>query len=332
MRSTRQRWKEGAWAFLLAASSLTIEFDPRHAHVWVGLALVSTMRPWRQAWKAAAGTALRSAVIWAGLSIAVGLLAQVIAALEPIESGRPWTGRITYLMVLTMLAGLISVLGARNPGAGAWAILMALLVLVFLIPWLEMAGRLRRGAHTGDLQLAAPWTIFYGILVIAGVTNYLPTRYGPAAGAIGAGLALEFLGVTRSDWSELARCRIWLAVAWSLPLASGIAAICAQRPATAQNDVQRLWFWFRDHWGVVWALRVQERFNRSAELARWPMHLTWFGLAPASEQSQDGTINLLPAAEATLRSLVRRFVLPERVDRLLRLNGGESCQSEVPAR
>jgi hypothetical protein len=331
MRPTRQGWKDGAWAFLLAASGLSIGFDSRHAHAWVGLALVSTLQPWRQAWKNAAGTALRTAVIWAGLSVAVGLLAQVVAALEPVESARPWTGRITYLMALTMLAGLISVLGARNPGAGAWAILMALLVLVFLIPWLELAGRLRRGAHTGELQLAAPWTIFYGILVIAGVTNYLPTRYGPAAGAIGAGLALEFLGVTRSDWSELARCRIWLAVAWTLPLAGGLAIICARRPANARNDLERLWFWFRDHWGVVWALRVQERFNRSAVLARWPMRLTWFGLAPASEQSQDEKIDLPVAAEATLRSLVRRFVPPERVDTLLRL-GGESCQSELPAR
>ena len=52
------------------------------------------------------------------------MLAQVVALSEPLESGRPWTARVTYLMVLSILAGLISVLGARNPGGGAWAILM----------------------------------------------------------------------------------------------------------------------------------------------------------------------------------------------------------------
>ena len=212
--------------------------------------------------------------------------------MEAVETGRPWTGRLTYLMVLMILAGLVSVLGARNPGGGAWAILMALLVVVFLIPWLEAGGRLRHGHGMTELQLHSPWTLFYGLLVLAGVTNYMPTRYGPAACALGAGLVLEYLGLTRSDWGDQARTRLWLGVAWTLALAGRLAAVCAGRPSAGRNDLERLWLWFRDHWGVVWALRVQERFNRSAELARWPVRLTWFGLAPASESSGEGTADL----------------------------------------
>ena len=118
------------------------------------------------------------------------------ALLELPETGRPWTGRITYLMVLLLLASLTSVLGARNPGGKAWAILMVLLVVVFLIPWLESGGRLRRTQGLGQVQLDSPWTLFYGLLGLAGVTNFLPTRHGLAALSLGAGLVLEFLGLT----------------------------------------------------------------------------------------------------------------------------------------
>jgi hypothetical protein len=332
MNATRRAWLEGAWACLLTVSAVTIGVDPLHSPIWVGLALAGTLQPWCQAWKAGQGTALRGAIVWGGLAIVLGLVAQLMALNEPLETGRPLTGRITYLMTVLVLAGLISVLGARNPGGGAWAILMALLVLVFLIPWLETAGRLRREIQLAGPQLDAPWTIFYGLLVVAGVTNYLPTRYGPAAGVLGGGLLLEYLGLTRSDWSDLALCRIWLSVAWTLALSGRGALLCSRRSPRDRNALEWLWFWFRDHWGVVWALRVQERFNRSAELARWPARLTWFGLAPPTGTSEQETTNLPSTAEATLRNLFRRFVVPERVDALLLTRGGESCQPQEPAR
>ena len=59
---------------------------------------------------------------------------------------------------------------------------MGILVLVLLIPWLEGPTCSGRPA-AWPLRLDAPWSLFYALLVIAGVTNYLPTRYGPAARA-----------------------------------------------------------------------------------------------------------------------------------------------------
>jgi hypothetical protein len=235
-------------------------------------------------------------------------------------------------MVLSILAGLISVLGARTPGGGAWAILMVLLVVVFLIPWLEAGGRLRQAQGLAQLQLDSPWTLFYGLLVLAGVTNYLPTRYGPASCALGAGLVLEYLGLTRTEWAATTRATIWSAVSWTLALSIWIAEWCAERPSLGRNNLERLWLWFRDHWGVVWALRIQERFNRSAELARWPARLTWFGLAPASSTGADVPLDLPDQAEAALRGLIRRFVAPERVAALLNTSGRGSCHSEQPGR
>ena len=190
-------WRLTVWAVLLVLSGLLVMLVPALAPWGVMIALCGAIRPWLSAWKGALGTALRGALVWAGLTIALGLLAQVQALFELPETGRPWTGRITYLMVLAMLASLTSVLGARNPGGRAWAILMVLLVVVFLIPWLEAGGRLRRPQGLGQVQLDSPWTLFYGLLVLAGVTNFLPTRYGLAALSLGAGLVLEFLGLTR---------------------------------------------------------------------------------------------------------------------------------------
>ena len=243
------------------------------------LVLILGVRTWRAAWKASWGMTLRGALVWAAVAIALGMLAQVVALSEPLESGRPWTARVTYLMVLSILAGLISVLGARNPGGGAWAILMVLLVVVFLIPWLEGAGRLRRAQGLAQLQLDSPWTLFYGLLVLAGITNYLPTRYGPAAIGLGAGLVLEYLGLTRAEWTAPSRAVAWTGVAWLSGASLWLAGWCANQPVSGRNPLERLWFGFRDRWGVVWALRTQERFNRAAELARWPFRLTWFGLA-----------------------------------------------------
>ena len=79
---------------------------------------------------------------------------------------------------------------------------MVVLVVVFLIPWLEERTRLRRAHGLAQLHLDPPWTIFYGLLVLVGVTNYLPTRFGIAAVCLALTFFLEYLG---SDSSRLAR-------------------------------------------------------------------------------------------------------------------------------
>ena len=40
---------------------------------------------------------------------------------EPLATGRPVAGHLTYICTLATLAALISVLEARTPGGGAWA-------------------------------------------------------------------------------------------------------------------------------------------------------------------------------------------------------------------
>ena len=190
------------------------------------------------------------------------------------------------------------------------------------------AGRGWRG-----LQLDSPWTLFYGLLVLAGVTNYLPTRYGPAACAVGAGLVLEYLGLTRTDWSDLAALPIWLAVAWTLPcewLACGLARRSGRPPGRTTwsgsgsgSATTGAWSGPSDP-GTIQPVR---------RVGRWPIRLTWFGLVPAlSLVRREPTIHPPPAAEATLRGLLRRFVAPERIDACSLGSDAETCHPEQPAR
>jgi hypothetical protein len=273
-----------------------------------------------RAWRAARGTALRGAVLWAGVAVGLGL----VAVAEPAVTGKLTAGYATYLATLATLAALLSVLNARRPGGGAWAILMALLVLVFLIPWLEGPGLARPVPGLTRLRLDPPWTLFYGLLVLAGVTNYLPTRYGFAAACLVLGFLLQYLSLTRPGWPPARRTMIWAVVPWTFFLAVCTAGALARRERRARSTLDAAWLWFRDHWGVVWALRVRDRFNQSAEAQGWPIRLGWYGVVPESAEVPD-------AAEATFKSLLRRFVEPERIDEALagtlagpchRLDGG----------
>ena len=274
----------------------------------VALAALSlTIRPLAIGWKATRGLALRPALAWAGVAVGLALAGQVAAFSEPVDAGRPWAGHWAYLSSLATLAALISVFGARRPGGGAWAILMGLLVLVFLIPWLEGSGlRLARDGMD-RLRLDAPWSIFFALLALAGITNYVPTRFGTAALFVGAALATEFAGLIATGWPPSRR-----AAAWSVgPIFLSLGVVRAWGRATSREPappgLASLWLWFRDGWGVVWALRVRERFHRAAEASRWPVRLAWQGVEAADPAA------IPAAAEATFAGLIRRFASEDRV-------------------
>ena len=110
----------------------------------------------------------------------------------------------------------------------------------------------------------------------------------------------------------------WSGVAWTLAASVYMAGWLADQPARGRSNLERIWFWFRDHWGVVWALRTQDRFNRTAELSQWPFRLTWFGLVSTDSAAGDAPITPPEEAEKAFRGLIRRFVDADRIDRLNR--------------
>jgi hypothetical protein len=299
---------------LLAPAAFAIAIDPTHAPLALIVVLVVSARPLIEAWQAVRGTALRPALVWALLALALAVVAQAVALAEPLALGRPLAERFTYLSVLALLAALGSVLNARTPGGKAWACLMMLMVVVFLIPWLEDQTRLRRASALAQLHLDAPWSIFYGLLVVVAVTNYLPTRFGLAAVALSTLFILEFLALSSLGFTPGRRALIWSWVAWTLALSLWIARWNAGRKPPAASSCEKIWFWFRDNWGVVWALRVLERFNRAAEVSRWPVRLTWFGLTPVIGQQDSAPPPSPGETEATFRNLMKRFAESWRLD------------------
>jgi hypothetical protein len=321
-------------AAFLALSALMIALVPDRAPPALALVLLSTAWPWSRAWRSARGTALRPALVWVALAVLAATAAQAVGWGEPVAAGRPWAGRLTYLSTLATLAALVSVLNARAPGNRVWAGLMALLVLVFLIPWLEGPWRLRRAHGLAQLHLDSPWTIFYGLVVLVGLTNYLPTRFGGSAGWLALGFLLEYLGLTRPDWPPERRALLWAAASWTLAAGLWTARRAAGRAPAAHARLERLWFWFRDLWGVVWALRIQERFNRTAALKAWPIRLGWFGLEPVDPAAAARPPEAPAEAEAALRGLLRRFAQPERLDEVLGPEAGaaSSCGQADTAR
>jgi hypothetical protein len=313
-----------AWV-LLGLGGIALAAWPAAAPVLIGAGVATAFGPLARAWKGARGTALRAAVAWCGCALALALAAQVAAWREVPVVGQPLTGHLSYLTSLATLAALTSVLNARTPGGGAWAILMVLLILVFLIPWLEGPNLARDAQGIGRLRLPTPWNVFYVLVVIAGVTNYAPTRYGPATAVLALGFAAEFAGLTRSGDAILAGGRLWSVFPWLLAVAIWTAEGRSRRGREGTSGLERSWFWFRDHWGVVWALRVQERFNCSAEALRWPIRLGWDRVAPASGDGS-GSIDLPIAAEATFQSLLRRFAEPERIEAASSRSEASPCQ------
>jgi hypothetical protein len=277
------------------------------------IALLTTgFYPLARGWIAASGTALRPMLIWAFLSVGLSLVAQVYGLGESLDSGKPVLGRLTYLSTITGLAALLSALNARTPGGGAWALLMAFLVLVLLIPWLEEPGRFRQARGLRVLRLDAPWTIFFLLVAVTGITNYLLTRYGPSAILLGIGELLEYLSLTRDGWSSDARLAAWSGYSWCMVAAIWIA-YRRRRSLRGSIALDRSWFVFRDHWGVVWGLRIAERFNKSAESLRWPCRLRWFGMSILINHEP---YEIPEAATTTFRGLLRRFITPDRLKEL----------------
>jgi len=240
------------------------------------------------------------------------MVSQVVALAEPMPTGRPWAGHGVYLGHLAILAALISVFNARRPGNGAWSLLMGLLFLVFLIPWLQGWGLVHGVRPIDRLRLEAPWSWFFLALAVAGVSNYAPTRYGLSAFFVGGGFVTEWIGLTYQEMPLEVRSRLWTVAGWWWSSALVVAVWRSRRwggQPRSGRDLDRVWFRFRDHWGLVWAVRVADRLNAMARSSHWALSLEWDGLKPSNTNGDDKA-EADPSAQQVLGVLIgllRRF-------------------------
>lgn len=244
---------------------------------WVWLPIALGLGPWLAALRANRQTPLKFAIGWAILAWAawgLALSSDGVAA--------------TYAaLTLSGCAG-VAVLGARNPGAPAWNFVVLGLLAILLLPAAE-------GAVTGAIvQLDTIRIVFLTALLGTVTLNYLPTRLGAAAIAFAVGVVAAIGRITNMtpfdpDTSRTISAVAILGVPW-------LGWIALRFAARSESPVNQLWLGFRDRFGAIWSLRVQEQFNRSAINAGATGRLSW-----RSAQGDD------PTALGRLQALVSKF-------------------------
>jgi hypothetical protein len=266
-------------------------------HVLCWLIMLTAAYPLWRAWRINRRTSLIQAVHW---TIIACVAWELLFAL----GGNPSRSALavgSYIALALTGCAAVAVLGARRPGVTAWNFVVLALLAVDLLP---LAKGVLAGKPT-DVDLVHLLCVAATIAV--GILNYLPTRMAPAALLLLIGCALVFAAMATTAESARSRQHLleigWLAVAcvpwvafWSM----------RSRPRAA-SEFDRLWLAFRNRFGLVWAQRLREQFNRSAAHAGWPVVLRWQGLrltrgagSPDAETQDEMVV--------ALQALMKRFM------------------------
>ena len=300
------------------------------AQVWLtvmlGMACVWFLAP---GWRGLRGTTLRAAWWWAVLAV-VGIAATELTLAYSGHNSNVHDETLRFAAAVLILCPTIAVLGGKRPQNAAWQFIVFSLWGVLALPALEIWMRGR-----GEVLVIDPvrsW--FLLVLVVVGVVNHLPTRFGLAASQFAAGEVL--LLWPHLPFGGLAESRppVWLAMLLLIASVWTARHRAAGAPLVppSSRDVVELRGWsfawrdFRDWFGAVWGVRVMDRVNASAGMYDWPVMLEWDGFVWRRENSSHDITNelgqsntLLEApAEQALRALMRRFVSAEWIDERLK--------------
>lgn len=220
------------------------------------------------------GTTLLDAWCWAWAGSCLWMLGWCCEGIHAISDGV--RDQIWYFTALTVLASLVSILGAKRPMSRVWSFVTVCMLLCLswpaLFSWL-------RGWPPAPLRLMAPALGGYAVVCVMGLGNYVGTRF--LSSAFWLGLALFCLVLPYSDWSDhwgwtSARYRAWataflgMAIIW--PVVWGTSSIRTLAPW------DRVWVDFVNAFGIAWGRRLQERFNETARTAHWGVKLDFYGL------------------------------------------------------
>jgi len=256
------------------------------------------------------GTTLVGPWLW-GLISAAMLTLTSLAAMPPLADHFALSALFTYAAEASTLCPLVALLGARRPQHSAWQFVVATLYAILLVPAVQA------GEVDGRIAIDAPWSWFMLGLIGVGALNYLPTRYWPAAVALALGqwtlLAPHLITSATPTWaSPPTRTALGLALLWlTVILLRRRATAPLQSPAWRRRDpLDRLWLDFRDAFGVLWALRVQQRVNAAATQFGWPVELAWEGFCDRLTHQPAAAMppEVRAAVEHVLRTVLWRFM------------------------
>lgn len=213
-----------------------------------------------------------------------------------------------YLAATSTFCPLMAILGAKRPQNVGWQLIVLTLWIVLVLPVGEMALLWQGGAL--DIGPMRQWLLV--ILIGVGVANYGLTRFAVAGLLYGIGqalLLLPLLPLVSREWQHH-----WLAGAAFIACAALLLWFQTRNHRIVDGGWNCVWRDFRDAFGLVWSLRVMERFNATSKLSTWETELSWYGLESLEKAAPEEAVEI----ERCIRTLLRRFVSAEWIDARLR--------------
>jgi hypothetical protein len=154
--------------------------------------------------------------------------------------------------------------------------------------------------------LETPALVGIAVVAVMGLGNYvLIPRWTLSILLYGAAIVFTVLPLT--TLAELSPT--WrLAPYPCLGLAVLAGWWTSRRQQTPSDPLERQWADFRDRFGLVWAARIRERINATAEKEGWNKRLEIQGFVPFEKAGALTEAETRARTEHTLNWLLRRFV------------------------
>ncbi|WP_145092584.1 hypothetical protein [Anatilimnocola aggregata] len=258
------------------------------------------------------GTTLVIPWAWALGSGALVATTCLFAALTP-PSLRPSSfAAIQFVAACGTLCPLVALIGAKRPQHSAWSFVVLSLWGVLALPAAEVIF-LQPGQR---LEINAFRSWFLVGLLFAEVINFVATRYTIATLLLVSGQAIWLLDYLPLISRTL--LPVWLIAqpeiaGLALVACSIVAAWLAASRQPVGGAYDRLWFDFRDSFGLFWALRLSERVSAVALQENWNFDLGWNGFRTKTDFAPLGELptEIDRPLQHNLQGLLRRFVSPE---------------------
>lgn len=259
-----------------------------------------------------AGTTLSTAWAWA-MAGESGWWLSLLASLLLGEAEASRLDQFWYWTAVLTVCPPIAVLGARRPTSRVWNWFI-LVPLVAVLGWPAVTVLVSL-PDLAPLRVQTPVFVGFLLVLVMGFGNYAGTRYGLAAllAAVASGLVL-LPASSRADVAFVTamQFRGWAAILLSVAVIQ--ASRQGRRPTEAASRFDRLWFDVRDSFGIVWAIRLQERINITAEQEQWKARLGPLGFEWEEHLSPQERSRTESRMDHTLRWLLRRFVDSSWID------------------
>ena len=265
-----------------------------HARAWRGVRCTTL----RGAWCWATAACLLWAIVWCA-DVLAGTFFQELA------------DQLWYFTALLLACSLVAVLGARRPTVRIWNIFVVVPLLVVLgWPALAVWGS---DFRPGAMEIETPTLLGFTLVAVMGAGNYFGTRFTTSSIFTAAAILLAVVPSWSGFTADSLRMREWATVCYVGAIL--LAWRNTRWDVTSIPPLDRLWFDFRDMFGMVWAKRVLDRINDTLRDRQSPLRLELHGLTwtdsdigTAKREEEEAFF------EKTFRWLLRRFVDPKWID------------------